>query len=257
MATESLIQPISQHVVSRRLERLFFGGMAILLCVIVYVGFARSYYGAGMALPHSSPILKIHAAVFTLWMLVLLLQSALVSAHRIAWHRAVGTLAFLLPPIMVILGVAAAFDTFHRGKSIPGLDPTSSLAVPLFNIGVFGILIAGAWRTRRQPAAHKRLILFATICLSVAALNRFGRFAWNRSLWSHFGLTVGSGTAVDIGILCLMVAAFDIFSIGKLHRSTAWAAPVAIITAAVQGPIAKSAAWHSLVELLHHTMHVI
>ena len=250
MGTETLVRPQLQLTVNRTFERLFFGGMTILLCVIVYVGFARSYYGAGMALPHSSPILRVHAAVFTLWMLVLVLQSALISGRRIAWHRTVGTIAFLLPPIMLFLGVAVTLDMFRRGKSIPGLDPVSSLAIPLINIGVFGILIGAAWRARRQPAAHKRLILIATICLSIAALNRFGRFPWNRDLWNHFGLTVGSGTAVDIGILCSMVAAFDFLSIGRIHRTTAWAAPVAIITAAIEGPIGRSSGWHSLFALL-------
>ena len=254
MASEAAIRPLVTRPIGRKFEHLFFGGMAILLCVIVYVGFARSYFGAGMALPHSSLIVRAHAAAFTLWMLVLLLQSALISVQHTAWHRTVGTIAFLLPPLMLILGVAATLDMFQHGRSIPGLDPAASLAVSLFNIGAFSILIAGAWQARRQPAAHKRLILFATISLSVAALNRFGRFPWNRNLWNHFGLRVGSGTAVDIGILCLAVAAYDLISIGQIHRSTAWAAPVAVVTAAIEAPVGRTAAWHSLVELLRHAL---
>jgi hypothetical protein len=254
MASEATIRPLVARPIDRKFERLFFGGMVILLCVIVYVGFARSYYAAGMALPHSSTILRVHAAVFTLWLLVLVLQSALISVQRIAWHRTVGTVAFLLPPLMLLLGVRAALDMFQRGESIPGLDPVASLALPLINISAFSILIIGAWRARRLPADHKRLILFATICLSVAALNRLGRFPWNRNLWNHFGLNVGGGTAVYIGILCFSVAAYDFISMGRIHPSTAWAAPVAVVTTAIQGPIGRSAAWHSLVVLLRQTL---
>jgi hypothetical protein len=49
-------------------ERIFFGGLAILLCIVVVVGFARTYFLAGMVrAPLPSPILHIHGAAFTHW----------------------------------------------------------------------------------------------------------------------------------------------------------------------------------------------
>ena len=130
MATDALGTPsslIKQRVSrppNRIAERLFFGGMAVLMCLIVLVGFSPSYYGAGFVrAPLPSPILHIHGAVFTVWMLLFLVQSALISAKRIRWHRTLGTVAFCVPPIMIALGVIAALDAFKRGvrsvRSIP------------------------------------------------------------------------------------------------------------------------------------------
>ena len=45
MATETL--PIHRPV-NRNAERIFFSGMAILLCVVVFIGFSPTYFRAGM-----------------------------------------------------------------------------------------------------------------------------------------------------------------------------------------------------------------
>src|SRR6202043_1042610 len=101
MATEAIVTPVSQgsvyRPVNRPMERVFYSGMAVLLCVCIYIGFSPTYFQAGVlrAAP-PSPILHVHGAVFTLWMLLFLVQAALISAHRVKWHRSLGTVAFCL-----------------------------------------------------------------------------------------------------------------------------------------------------------------
>jgi hypothetical protein len=107
MATDAIQQNLASagtriRPVNRKLDRIFFGGMAILLCVVVVIGFSRSYYFAGMVrAPLPNALVHVHGAAFTLWMTLFLVQAALVSARRVAWHRTLGTIAFCLPPIMV------------------------------------------------------------------------------------------------------------------------------------------------------------
>ena len=168
MATDAVFAPASgqqthYRPVKRTAERAFYSGMAILLCVCVYIGFSPTYFQAGMLrAPLPSPILHIHGAVFTLWMLLFVVQAALISARRVKWHRSFGTVAFCLPPIMIVLGVIAAIDALHRGVKIGPLDPAVSAAIPLIGIVGFTIVIYASWRARRRPDAHKRLILIAT-----------------------------------------------------------------------------------------------
>ena len=89
MATEAEIltsapRKTVSRPVNRTFERTFYTGMAILLCVCVYIGFSPTYFQAGMLhAPLPSPILHVHGAVFTLWMLLFIVQAALVSAHRV------------------------------------------------------------------------------------------------------------------------------------------------------------------------------
>lgn len=232
-----------QQPLKRTAERVFFGGMAVLLCLVVIAGFFRTYFGAGLVnAPLPSPILHVHAAVFTAWMVLFLVQAALVPLHRLAWHRALGTIAFCLPPLMVALGLIAAIDALDRKVMIGTLDPAVSLAIPLCSITAFAVVIFAAWKTRRRPDAHKRLIVLATIGLADAALGRFP--------WEQMGIPTAAGAVIGLAVLILLVVAYDLLSLRRVHRSTRWAAPLIFMAGAFAVPIGMTAAWHGFASLL-------
>jgi hypothetical protein len=221
--------------------------MAILLCVCVYIGFSPSYYQAGMLrAPLPSPILHVHGAVFTLWMLLFVVQATLISARRVKWHRSLGIVAFCFPPIMIVLGVMAALNGLHRGVTIGPLNPAVSSAIPLIGITGFAIVIYASWRARRRPDAHKRLILIATMGLVSAA---FGRFPWDR-----IGLPPAAGAATGLGTLLLIFIVYELISIHRIHRSTMWAAPLVFASVALSVPIGMTPAWQTFAGLLNRTI---
>ncbi len=243
-------QPIYRSV-PRAVERVFYCAMAILMCTCVFIGFSPTYFQAGMMhAPLPSPILHIHGAVFTLWMLLFVVQAALISARRVQWHRSLGTVAFCLPPIMIVLGVIAAIDALHRGVMIGPLDPSVSSAIPLIGIVAFTIVIYASWRARRRPDAHKRLILIATIGLVAAA---FGRFPWGR-----IGLPPAAGALTGTAILLLILVLYELVTLRRIHRSTMWAAPVVLASIAFAVPIGMTPAWHAFAAMLNRTigMHI-
>ena len=243
MATDAIVVPVSRQQpiyrpINRTAERVFYTGMAILLCVCVYIGFSPTYFRAGMLrAPLPSPILHIHGAAFTLWMLLFTVQAAFISARRVKWHRSFGTVAFCLPPVMIVLGVIAAVDALRRGVRIGPLEPSVSFAIPLIGIVAFSIIIFASWRARRRPDAHKRLILIATTGLVGAA---FGRFPWDR-----IGLPPAAGAMTGVGVLLLILLAFEFITLRRIHRSTMWAAPLMFASIAFAVPIGMTHAWHT------------
>lgn len=252
MATDSVVVPatareLDYRPINRTVERVFYSSMAILLCGCVYIGFSPTYFQAGVfRAPLPSPILHIHGAVFTLWMLLFVIQAALISARRVKWHRSLGTVAFCLPPIMIVLGVIAAIDALHRGVKIGPLNPAVSAAIPLIGIVGFAIVIYASWRARRRPDAHKRLILIATSGLVAAA---FGRFPWDR-----IGFPPAAGAVTGLGILLLILVAYELISTRRIHRSTMWAAPVVFGAVALSVPIGMTPAWHAFAALLNRVV---
>jgi hypothetical protein len=248
MATDAVFAPASSkqptyRPVNRTVERAFYTGMSILMCVCVYIGFSPTYFQAGiMHAPLPSPILHIHGAVFTLWMLLFTVQAAFIAAHRVKWHRSLGTIAFCLPPIMIVLGIIAAVDALHRGVQIGPLDPSVSAAIPLIGIVGFTIVTYTSWRARRRPDVHKRLILIATMGLIAAA---FGRFPW-----AHIGLPPAAGAVTGLGVLLLLLVIYELITIRRIHRSTMWAAPLVFLTVALAVPIGMTRAWHAFAAML-------
>lgn len=246
-ALASSAPPVRSRFINRRAERVFFGGMSLLICAVVFIGFFATYFGAGvLRAPLPSPVLHIHGALFTLWIIVYLVQTALISAGRVLWHRTLGIFAFCLTPLMFVLGVVAALDALRRKVSIGPLDPAVSLAIPLLGIVAFAILIAASWSTRRDPASHKRLILLATVGLADAAL---GRFPWDR-----LGLSPAAGAVVGLGVLIALLVGYDLYSLRRLHRSTLWAAPFTFAVGSLSVPVGMTPGWHAVAAFLERSI---
>ena len=69
-----MVNGVALHT-NRRFEDLFFSSLAALILVIVFVGFARTYYLAGMVkAPLPNLLIHLHAAVFSSWILLLITQ---------------------------------------------------------------------------------------------------------------------------------------------------------------------------------------
>ena len=221
----------------RRSEHLFFSGMAFLILATVFLGFARTYFLAGVFhAPLPNLLIQIHGAAFTSWILLLIVQTSLVSAGRVDVHRRLGILGFFLACLMVILGVLAATNALDREHSPPGLDPKTFYVIPMTDMLIFSTLILFAFRSRRNPPAHKRLILIATIALLIAAIARW-----------PFAMLLGKPIAAMLVsyIFLLLLVAYDLWSTRKVHRATLWASGFLIFVQLVRVPLGSTAAWHA------------
>jgi hypothetical protein len=220
----------------RRFDHLFFSTMAMLLLATVFVGFAPTYYLAGVFhAPLPSLIIHLHGAVFSCWILLLVTQTSLVSAGRVDIHRRLGIAGFILACLMVLLGVLAATDLLARGAG-PGGDPKFFYIIPLTDMLIFATLVYFAFRARSNPPAHKRLILVATIALMTAAIARWPLAVVHRN--------APAATLLSYGFLLILVA-YDLWSTHKLHRATLWAGSFLVVMQQIRIPIGKTAAWHT------------
>jgi hypothetical protein len=159
-----------------RFEHFFFSGMALFILACVFVGFAHTYYLAGVFnAPLPNLLVRFHGAVFTTWILLLVTQTSLVAAHRVDIHRRLGLFGFGLACVMVVLGLLAATDSIirHATNSEMAAKMRTFYATPLAAMLMFSTLIYFAFRNRFNPAAHKRLILIANLAIVDAALDRW------------------------------------------------------------------------------------
>jgi hypothetical protein len=217
-------------------DRIFFAAMAVLLWATVLYGFAKTYFFAGMIhAPLPNELIHIHGAAFTLWMVLLVVQIGFVSAGKIAWHKKLGLFGFGLAVAMVVLGLLAATNMLRRGVGA-GLDAKTFYIIPMSSISVFAVLVFFADRARRRPAAHKRLILIATIGIIDAAVGR-----WPVAFFqSH----PPAQDLVPFGFL-LAVMIYDLVSLHRIQKSTLWASLLIVAVHLTRVPLAGTALWQS------------
>jgi hypothetical protein len=237
MATVALPRNNAEKFRPRQFDNYFFSAMAFLILTTVFVGFARTYFLAGVfRAPLPSLLVHIHGAVFSSWILLLITQIALVSAGRVDIHRRLGLAGFALACLMVILGVLTASKLMARGVSpVPVFDAQTFYAIPMGGMLIFATLIFFAYRNRSNPAAHKRLILIATIALLDAPTGRppFTVITAHPLMDSVF-----------VYAFLLLIIAYDLWSTRKVQRSTIWATAFVVVAGQLRVPIGQTAVWH-------------
>jgi hypothetical protein len=236
-----------------RFERFFFPCMAVLVLVTVFVGFSRTFYLAGVFKADPiPPLLYIHGAAFSSWVLLLIVQTSLVATGRVGLHRRLGLLGFCLACLMVVLGLLVATNAMVRHfDEVEAMHMQAEFrgfyAAQTCDMLIFSTLIYFAFRNRLNPAAHKRLILIATIALLDAAFAR-----WPIDVVSkHFQW--------DCFALLLILIAHDLWSKRKIHRATLWASAFFVSLYLVRAPVGRTAPWQAFaaqVQNLARSSHV-
>jgi hypothetical protein len=230
---------------SRRAQQAFFGGMSVLIAATILLGFARTYYlrpllpTSSPPLPSLTPLIHVHGFLFTGWIVLLVAQTHLVAAGRVGLHRRMGIAGGVLAVLMIGVGTLTALHGVVRGVSPGGMEPRRFLAVPLFALAVFGVLLFLGIRARRDPQSHKRLVLLATIALLPPALAR----------WVVVYLGLGPPFVLALAILFILpLVAWDLRTLRRLHPATLWGGLVVIASGPLRLAIAFTPAWLSFAD---------
>ena len=224
----------------RRRERLFYVGMAVLITITVFAGFSRTYFlKTYFGSPDLSLLLHIHGLVFTSWILLFLVQTTLVASRRTDIHRRLGVFGGVLAALVVILGTTTAIlrikVRIQSGSNpIPGVPPLSFLAIPLFDMLVFAILVGAALYYRHRADVHKRLMILGTIALLSAPIARLHFTFLPPGPPTFFGLT-------DLFIVACIV--YDLATRRRVHPATLWGGLLIVASQPLRLMISGTPAW--------------
>src|SRR5438128_658045 len=98
----------------------FYRQMAIALSLFVFIGFSQTYYLRFLSdLPPLDTLVHLHSVVFTAWLLVFIVQTRLVAAHRVDLHMKLGIAALALAVLIVLI----SFATTAVKATIPRIHP--------------------------------------------------------------------------------------------------------------------------------------
>ena len=216
-------------------DRRFFLSISIVIALVVFAGFAPTYYLRGyyQTEPLRS-VFAIHGAVFSAWVVLFVVQAALVSARRTDIHRKLGVVGGVLAALMLVMGYQAAIAAATRGFSTPGLPPPLVfLAVPMFDLVVFAALVGAALWYRRNPAAHKRLMLLAMLAVITAAIARLPGV-----------LPLGPPAFFGLTDLFLIVGiAWDKWTRGRVHPAYIWGGLFLVLSQPLRLAVSGTDTW--------------
>ena len=222
-------------------DRLFYSGMAIAMLLTVIGGFAPTYYlrffsnneWTTLSGGRFTRLVHLHGALFTAWIGLFVVQTSLIAGRRVRLHRRLGVAGATLAAIMVPVGALTAVIQATRGAAPAGVDPLSFLAVPLFDMVMFGSFVTMAIVRRRDREAHKRLMLLAYFSIVTAAVARLPGV-----------ITLGAAGFFGLGFVFPVAAVlYDYISRGRVHPVFAWGVSALAISIPVRLAISGTAAW--------------
>lgn len=201
-------------------------------------------------------IVHIHSVFFVGWLVLFTAQMVLVRRDQVDTHRRLGVFGAGLASVMVVLGVMTAIMTEQIKFGTAASDPPF-LSVMLGDMLVFGGLVTAGMLMRRSPAAHKRVMLIATLVLTDAG---FGRWLspkivewmglknyWELKTFSEGAWPFIRFQLLPVYTLIAALGAFDLFTRKRLHpvylRAIACCLPIHLLAGWLYfQPVWKSAA---------------
>jgi hypothetical protein len=225
-------------------DALFFPAMVAALWLLLLAGFVPEVVERAFGAMRPYPwIIHVHAVVYFGWLAFLASQVALVRTGRLARHRQMGAVGLGLALAVIVAGPAASFEMHmsHQAR-----QPPAFLAIQLLNVFAFAVGVCAALLLRHRPAAHKRLMLIATLPLIGAGFGRVVRMLTG----APPPFTLIPSVYVATNAFLLAIAVYDWRTRGRLHPVFLPAVGGLFVIELTAGLLLRSPAWASFTRSL-------
>jgi hypothetical protein len=224
-------------------NRRFYTSFVVCAFLIVFAGFAHTYYLRAVFETTALPLLlHLHGFLFTSWFVLFFVQARLVARHRVDLHRKLGVLGTLLAPLCTYVAIRVSLNAGKR-SFLAHPASVSNLARPLaMDFGtslMFLLLVAIALYFRRRPEVHKRLMVLACCSILFPALGRIPVSAHTELFGAvgFWGLIAIAEVPPLTGIL------YDTIKHRRLHPAFGWGGAVLVASFPAFMLIAASDSW--------------
>lgn len=209
MATQSAAVPAridrqarAAKPLQKFLGRYFYFSMSVLMAGLMFWAFSDT---VDVRLLHARPprprLLWFHGAVFSLWIVLFVAQSALVRVRKIALHRTLGWFGAGLAATMVVSGFVVSIVMMRFETTV--LHQKSALAfvsILWSDLIIFGGCMALAIYFRKRPEYHRRLVFLASCQLMQAAFVRFHYIGHHGLFFPALDVLIVAGILRDLAV---------------------------------------------------------
>lgn len=216
----------------------FYLAFAAVLCTLLFVGFARTFFLYPIFKVDTLTLaLIVHGICGTSWFVLLLWQVWLARSGRMADHRRTGSRGkWIVAAIVVSTAWVVIAKTQTGTMTSSGLAGRVGTFLQIGTAAWFTGLAVLGFRATARADYHKRYIVMATIAMMAPAFSRISQLFRD-----------GGPPPLDSAFLATpLIAALalhDWRTIGRIHPVTLWAGSGYLAFVAVRLPLAKSALW--------------
>jgi len=141
--------------------------------IFVGVGFGFDLHNYLHEQPAVPTIVHVHAIATTLWLLTATALVLLVETGNAGLHRRLGWFAAGYAALVLVIAPWSELSWQALNLNTPGALPPQFLSIAFSGVFCMAVLLPWGVLMRRNSAAHRRVLIWATICISDAGFARF------------------------------------------------------------------------------------
>jgi hypothetical protein len=221
----------------RRTPHTVFALLQLYMAAVVFAGFAPSFYFKPERALAMSPVIHLHAAVMTAWIVFMAVQGVLPAQGRVQLHRTLGWWGAGLAGLVMITGLMITVEGVHDGWDPFGLGSGEAFAaIPFRDLVTFATFFVVGLMTRKSaPDTHKRMMTLATLSVIPAGLARLAAFTPEPVIFALNHAPIAA------------MAAYDLVTRRRVLTSTWLGSAYLVLATPVCLAMAKTDAWQDFV----------
>ena len=143
------------------------GYFLILLIPFTFLGFYTTYFNQFPTFLETSAYIHIHAAIASIWVLLLISQPLLIRKKKYKLHKQLGKISYLVFPLLILSFIPGMIRIFNS-------DSPTILFFPLSDIIMLIIFYFLAIYHRKNTSKHMRYMIGVVIVFLDPTLGRIG-----------------------------------------------------------------------------------
>lgn len=146
----------------------------IVIALITFIGFFKKYFSLAPDFPGLKSVHHFHATILISWLALLMVQPILISSHKVALHKTVGKISYVLAPVAFFSMLMAYHHQYLRFMS-DGQSEQFTLSFvfsPMTDAIPFIILYGLAIFNKAETPKHMRYMLATGIIIGGPGLGR-------------------------------------------------------------------------------------
>jgi len=144
----------------------YLGYYLLVLIPLIFAAFYKSYLSKFPDFEVSfDQSVHVHAFLASLWVLMLIVQPFLIVNKKLAWHRVVGKLSYVVFPLLILSFIPGIKKLVDSGNVIYTFFPVADLSVLilLYSLGVF---------YKKKASKHMRFMIASSLVLLGPTIGR-------------------------------------------------------------------------------------
>lgn len=226
-------------------RRYIYVLLGVAALVIVHIGFARTYISPVLNGTFAGrKVLHLHGAIFMAWVILTIVQPLLIQKKQIQLHRKIGVYGFVLGGLVTLMGLYIGITAAHTNVARDGEQAVKAfLLIPITDMILFALFVTLAIRNVKNPEAHKRYIILATLSILAAATGRtLALFSW----WTGNEVVDTMLALLIMEVTLYAAIIYDIIVWKKIHPAYIWGGLLVLFVHAFRDWASHTQTWMSI-----------